>query len=246
MLEESLKTLLDTNEEFNDAVDVLAKNVFHTYNDDESILFEDGIVSDYDWANGVTKVCIIFPEGVLKTTISGNACDYDYDTGDYKEEPDYDEWDDDWCEVEYNVYQAAVEAGLGKFFAETIKVCESVYFQERCLTLMRHCFYNHEVYERFYVEDDDETGLSIELDAFIDEYKLYELEEKVGTETIALFATVYTGDELYALQKFLHEFDINDLHQSNMGRFADGTYKLFDFCGFCSTTPTKLKEKSAK
>lgn len=246
MLEEVLESLLDTSEEFNGAVNVLAKTIFHTYDDDESILYEDDAVSDYNWANGVTKVCIVFPEGVLKTTVSGTARDYDYDTGDYYEEPSYDDWDDDWCEVEYNVYQAAVEAGVGQFFAETVKVREGVYFQERCLTMMCDCFYDHKAYKRFGVAEGDDTGLSVEVEEFMEKHDLYALEDKIGRECVTLFATSYTGEELEALQKFLYDFDINDLHQSNMGKFADGSFKLFDFCGYCSRTADKVKENSVK
>lgn len=246
MLEDVLKELLASNEEARAALETLKKTLFHTYTEEESTIYEDDALGDYNWANGVTKVCVVFDEGVFKTSVSGNVTDYDYDSGEYLDEPVFDEWGDDWCKVEYEVYRAAVEAGIGHMFAETILADCGVYFQERSQTLMEDFPFidvRNRLIEKFEVDNDDD--LSIVIGELIEDYDLSELSDKIGYEYMGYFLSCYDTTELKALQNFLDAFDVNDLHAANIGWFADNTFKLFDFCGFCSRTADRVKENSA-
>jgi hypothetical protein len=216
---------------------------------------------EFTWGSGVSKVAIVCSsfDGnnyALKTAYVGAAyVDYDPDKEDNPED------DEDWkfseykhadeCRVEYLVYRAAVAAGLGHFFAEMIKIDIGIYMQEKYDTSICR------------LEDEDmklyisETLLTSELcECYRSDWILWEraavedLVKRVGLESLfshlkkncssfMIFYTRYSIVELRRLQIFLDEYDINDLHSSNIGVFGSDI-KFIDYCGFGSSTSEKV------
>jgi hypothetical protein len=61
----------------------------------------------------------------------------------------------------------------------------------------------------------------------------------------AIYVSMYTFEELYCLQKFLEEYDINDLHSSNIGWFGN-ELKFIDFSGYGTATASIVSSKKDK
>lgn len=216
---------------------------------------------EFTWGSGVSKVAIVCSsfdgnDYALKTAYVGAAyTPYDPDKEDDSEE------DEDWqfseykhadeCRVEYLVYRAAVAAGLGHFFAEMIKIDTGIYMQEKYDTSISR------------LEDEDmklhisETLLTSDLcECHRSDWILWErsavedLVDRVGLDSLfshlrcncssfMMFYNRYSIIELRRLQAFLDEYDINDLHSSNIGVFGSDV-KFIDYCGYESSTSEKV------
>lgn len=225
-----------------DVIDAASKldTSFHTYEDDNGVLYhgdetyldEDG----YEWSNGVSKVCITIPnKTVLKTSIDGTIQDYDWDTGENLEVPIYTTYPD-YCKIEYEIYEAAKAKGLDYFFAEILPMGGTVYAQE-CYTMTVDDFIFSEEGKDYFADfkrnRPSENEISVE--------GLDSLADKFDAQTFALFYWTFSTEELIKLQDFLDEYDINDLHAGNIG-FFNGDLKIFDYCGFDSSTAKKVEE----
>ena len=216
---------------------------------------------EFTWGSGVSKVAIVCSSSdgnnyALKTAYVGSAyTPYNPDKEDDSEE------DEDWqfseyknadeCRVEYLVYRAAVAAGLGHFFAEMIKIDTGIYMQEKYDTSINR------------LEDEgiklhiSETLLASNLcECYRSNWILWErdavedLVERVGLDSLfshlrgncssfMMFYNRYSIVELRRLQAFLDEYDINDLHSSNIGVFGSDV-KFIDYCGYESSTSEKV------
>lgn len=218
---------------------------------------------EFTWGSGVSKVALVCndsngDEYALKTSYVGCAycrdwCnDEDEDSEQEIDEKDiwaFDTYDKvDECRVEYLVYRAAVAAGLGHFFAEMIKIDTGVYMQEKydtsisrlddaslyvSETLIDRCrdeYYDHSLY--FEYDSVEELAEEYGLSSFLDHLKS-------NSTTFLMFLSRYGVTELHRLQAFLDEYDINDLHASNIGMFGDDI-KFIDYCGYCSSTSSAV------
>ena len=181
---------------------------------------------DIDYANGATKVVIIYNEIVIKKTFTGYI-DFSAE-GDEVELIDYDmknqdsyDYSPDYCALESVVYEEAFLKGLQDFFAEVIQVSKNVYAQLRT---------DHTLSGFFLIEDLGLTKIDVE-----------EIREEYGFEplipdyAIAWWFIHKTSEHLQTFSDFLYDHKINDLHSSNIG-FFNGEIKLFDYSGYNSGT----------
>lgn len=207
---------------------------------------------EFTWGSGVSKVAIVCNsfdgnDYALKTAYVGAVYtedeDEDWKFTEYKHA--------DECRVEYLVYRAAVAAGLGHFFAEMIKIDTGIYMQEKYDTSIGRL---EDEDMKFYIS---ETLLTSDLcECYRSGWILWErdaiedLVERVGLDSLfshlrgncssfMMFYDRYSILELRCLQTFLDEYDINDLHSSNIGVF-DGDVKFIDYCGYESSTSEKV------
>lgn len=205
-------------------------DIFNAY------LFWDRDISYY---SGASKVCFIFHDFVLKMGFAGEACEVEENENLVlrKEEKylSYDcvgsKYEFDSMEIEYDLYCEAKRRGLEYFFAETERVSDNLYVQERA-----DCSLNES--DELYEWGSDASCN----EAIIAEYNLGYLFNLVGSTVFSLFLDKYTEEELSKLSAFLEEFEINDLHEGNIGFFGE-ELKLFDFCGYETNTPIKIKSK---
>lgn len=249
-----LTTIFDCNKEstsFLEAMQVLSEP-FHNYYTDKHSIYEECILEDFccehegfKAANGVSKVVLICPENsyALKTSFRGMAY-YDDDKDDYL----FTNANEDACETEYGVYKKAVERGLDKFFAEMLYVSDGVYMQEYCSDNIMECTdvqLESALDDLLYKYYENET-LSDWADMHSNARNLDELYTYLDEEPLlfALFVSLYSEEDLYALQEFLEEYAINDLHMYNVG-WCGGKLKFIDYCGFGTNTSEILaSEKS--
>lgn len=251
-LEEILQAVQYTDA-FTAAMDCF-DNDFHNYDGEEDVVFEDGILedfcsghADFSWACGASKVVLIADNDdnsyVLKTAYVGYAYEPRDEKGDFIEDADWEfaTWDrEDDCRIEYLVYRAAVAKGVEHFFAETIKVDGAIYMQEAYHQPLAAMSRSEMLYE---VSDENRVRFKIDgaeydmtaVDNVASENGLYDLRDRLGASTFILFFDRYTVSELQALQQFLLDYDINDLHRNNIGWFYD-ELKFVDYCGFGGRT----------
>lgn len=232
-----LATYIKENRElFNPVINVLNQD-HYTYDGDEGLVYDEYPLEEFYWKTGASKVCIPYAGLVFKTSFTGYAYDYDYETSDWLDETIFEPWDKDYCQIEYEIYKRAVKEGVGIFFAETFKLSSKVYAQEEC----------DQIFEDF-LEDSDFVpprsldGFSPEdITIFANENGILRLKTLMGTTLFRYFLDCYSIASLQKLSNFLIKYDINDLHENNIGWF-DGRLKFFDFCGFRSLTFKKIKD----
>ena len=162
---------------------------------------------------GVSKVCITtedLPDWVIKTGFISNDDGYDY------------------CAIEADNYQSAIDAGLDEFFAADYELC--------AITPSEKYHFSRKVV--FYIQqraDPDEEKVSLtcynymsgsdECDEDEDEYVSYDDYDRLES----LFADSYKRlDKLFA---FIKDWDINDLHTGNFGYTPKGLVKIIDYSG---------------
>lgn len=226
----------DNMDLFKPIIEVLNQDHYTYFGDEQGLLYDEYPLEEYYWKTGRSKVCIIYAGMVFKTSFSGYAYDYDYEKSDWLDEPIFEKWDKDYCQIEYDIYIRAVKEGVGIFFAETFKLSPKVYTQEEC----------DEIFEDF-LENDDTlpprslNGFSSEdITIYASDNGILRLKSALGTTLFRYFLDCYSIHSLQKLNEFLVKYDVNDLHEKNLGWF-DGKLKFFDFCGFHSSTLEKLK-----
>lgn len=251
-LEEILQAVQYTGS-FTAAIDCL-DNDFHNYLGDETVVYENCLLEDFccdhenfSWACGASKVVLVADNDddsyVLKTAYVGYAYEPKDENGNFIEDADweFEAWDrEDDCRIEYLVYRAAVARGVEHFFAETIKVDTAIYMQEAYQKPLGDMSFSEmfslismENRAKFKIEITDFDITAVDNVAF--ETGLVGLREKLGARTFILYFDRYTVSELQALQQFLLDYDINDLHRNNIGWFYD-ELKFVDYCGFGGKT----------
>ena len=104
----------DNMELFKSIIEVLELN-HYTYCDENGVVYDEYPLDDFCWKTGASKVCIPYAGLVFKTSFSGYAYDYDYETSDWYSVPIFEEWDTDYCKIEYEIYKRAVKEGVGDF-----------------------------------------------------------------------------------------------------------------------------------
>jgi len=127
-----------------------------------------------------------------------------------------------YCALETILYEHALEAGLGAYFAEEgfLGMIDEtpIYYQQRCIPL-------------------DEMGIDYNSD---DYKKKKKISDKVCQELdiiafndiwVADFIACYGQEELKRLYDFLDEYRIGDLRAANIG-YLNGAPILFDYSGY--------------
>ena len=229
----TLETVKENCFNYNEIVDILSQS-HYTYDGDEGIIYDDYPFDGYEFLTGASKICIPAGDYVFKTSFSGYAYDYNYETSDFYDEPLFEDWKVDYCEAEYKIYELAKAAGLGRFFAATYKINSRVYVQERCPQIFEdYCGSPYVLSKR----DNTDTDTFLEI---LDDLGLSFLRQELHFRTMRYLVMEYSINDLLALQDFIITYDINDLHDGNCGFFGD-KIKFFDFCGYNSDTFEKLK-----
>lgn len=161
---------------------------------------------------GVSKVCITaedLPNWVIKTGFVSNDDELDY------------------CAIEADNYQSAIEEGLEDFFAADYEL----------YTVIPPKKYHFDRKIVFYIQeraDPDEEKVSQTCYNYMSgSDECDEDEEEYGYDDYdrleSLFANSYKMlDKLFA---FVKEWDINDLHTGNFGYTPKGLVKIIDYSG---------------
>lgn len=236
---DTLLEQLNSNDEFLNALHILSYD-FHTYSDEEGVVYEEDMLRPFYWSSGVSKVCIILNEIVLKKAFAGTVTEIDWVTGESLDDPEFDEYEQDMCELEYQVYQKAIEADVAEFFAELVQLDDGIYAQPKCdLTFDKYLESKDdcETVYLFFGED--------ECDLMKQNFDLQLLHCKLNSTIMSYLYAEYPLKKLQALQDFLRRYDINDLHYGNMG-FFNGKLKFFDYCGYCSSTIDQIRKENSE
>lgn len=244
------------------AIDILSEPIWASAYDCSEVYNEEDL-GEFDHHSGVSKVVIVLEDCVVKKAFSGYANDWDDEAEAYLEEPEYKEYDIDFCEVEYDVYLQAVKEGVGKFFAETsLTDGMGVYKQEKCDIDLEDFYYNvaYGINETGTLAEQAERDIyDYNVDpTFVKEAEMLQNGDLLAicnglgltsfgrrtrhSLTTAYFLAYYEINELKCLQRFMDVYDINDIHACNAG-FFNGVPKIYDFCGYESETPSKIKKE---
>lgn len=234
--------------DYDEAIDVLSE-VLH-YDEENLTVYEEGLLEDFEWHCGASKVAIILEDCVLKTSYSGYVY-YDADEGEDEIINDFL----DYAKMEYQLYQAAKEYNVDYFLAKTEEVAPAVYEQEKMdyvadtiteldasevLKIIPFNYTFHTSYGKQTLPPQlvlNCTGLH----KYCKMNCLEDLIERVKPDILGYFLASYTQSELDDLQQFLKDYDINDIRAGNCG-WVNGKLKIFDFCGFKSETEKILKK----
>ncbi len=200
--------------------------------EEESPIYESIMIDDYYWMSGATKVCILFDDFVLKTLICGEM-EWNEETGTF-EEIDCGDTYDDFCRIEYQVYQRAVIEGVSQFFAETIYLGDSVYAQQRSEGDV--CDIETEV-------EDEELTVANFVNSTCKALGIEKLPTYFDSDyyLVKCFFDHYSDLEMVQLYNFLKKYDINDLHDGNVGVY-NGKPMIYDFSGYLSCTSERIKK----
>ena len=174
---------------------------------------------------GASKFVMLFDGSnkVVKIPMNGS---WSYN---YNDNADYDDpvWEPfataDYCALEALIYEAAVEAGLEMFFASTVEAGRTskgcgvpYYISERVNT-----GYDYD-YE--YEPSDDSKKKAREMTN----------RGSVSIDFVAAALDFYGEVLVKEFLDFVREWEINDLHDDNIGYRNDGSPVLLDYSGFRS------------
>lgn len=216
----------------------------------EALQFEE---AGYHPVCGMTKVCFVFDEFVIKTSFDYKVM-YPFIDGVVTKKVVELE---DACETEFLAYRKAVEAGLGDFFFETDYLGCGIYVQERCEESLQDARYfrddsdsttkEYSEYERecaidALVESIPEEEAEIDVDEYttVGDSVRY-IDSYLKEDCVTNFLQTYDSGSMVKLAKFLFNYDITDIHDANVGFDKVGRLRIFDFSGFCSSTRELVK-----
>lgn len=173
--------------------------------------------SSVETAYGASKfVIFINGEQVVKVPFNGYYCEGEDDNYYFNEFVHKD-----YCAIEEAVYEKAVEAGVGEFFASTEYYGESVngtpiYISERVQN-----FYTYEDKPSISISSQEKTNKLLE--------HFYTL---LPFTWIALAIDYYGLEKVEKFIKFVDEENICDLHGDNIGFRKDGAPVLLDYSSY--------------
>lgn len=220
----------------------------------EAFQFEE---AGYHPVCGMTKVCFVFDEFVIKTS-------FDYKVM-YPSVVSIDGIAvtkkvvelEDACETEYLAYRKAVEEGLGDFFFETDYLGCGIYVQEKCEESLQDARYSRDDGDsatKEYSEYERERAIDALVDSIpeeeaemdVDEYttvgdSVRYVDSYLKEDCVTNFLQTYDSGSMVKLAKFLFSYDITDIHDANVGFDKVGRLRIFDFSGFCSSTRELVK-----
>lgn len=195
----------DTSEEIEAIMDECDKNVECRYGASKFIMLFDG------------------SDKIVKIPMNGTWF-YNYDDND---SADYDDpvWEPfataDYCALEALIYEAAVEAGLEMFFASTVEAGRT----------SKGCGIP------YYISEKVNTGYDYDREPSEDsKKKAREMTNRghVSVDFVADALDFYGETLVQQFLEFVREWDINDLHDGNIGYRNDGSPVLLDYSGFRS------------
>lgn len=205
---------------------------------------------------GMTKVCFVFDEFVIKTSFDYKTMYYTVnDDGIEKIEKKVIELEDA-CETEYLAYRKAVEEGLSDFFFETDYLGCGIYVQEKCEESLQDARWFRGLNSATKEYSEYETELAIdalvgsipeeEAEVEVDEYttvgdSVRYVDSYLKEDCVANFIRTYDRGPMVKLARFLFNYDITDIHDANVGFDKIGRLRIFDFSGFCSSTRELVK-----
>ena len=220
----------------------------------EELQFEE---AGYHPICGMTKVCFVFDEFVIKTSFDYKVTYPSIDGGVIKKVIDLE----DACETEYLAYRKAVEEGLGDFFFETDYLGCGIYVQERCEESLQDARYSRDEFDsvtKEYSEYERECAIDALVDSIpeeeaemdVDEYttvgdSVRYIDSYLKEDCVTNFLQTYDSDRMVRLARFLFNYDITDIHDANVGFDKVGKLRIFDFSGFCSSTRELVKGAKA-
>lgn len=202
---------------------------------------------------GMTKVCFVFDEFVIKTSFDYKVV-YPFIGGVVTKKVVELE---DACETEYLAYRKAVEEGLGDFFFETDYLGCGIYVQEKCEESLQDARYfrdDSDFVTKEYSEYERECAIDAlvesipeeEAEMDVDEYttvgdSVRYIDSYLKEDCVTNFLQTYDSGSMVKLAKFLFNYDITDIHDANVGFDKVGRLRIFDFSGFCSSTRELVK-----
>lgn len=132
-----------------------------------------------------------------------------------------DEWD--YCEAEAQIYQHAVEWGIEKVFAETSFLC----FVYDIPVYISECV----LYDNISWDTFDKASVQNKVDSTnFSRYSHYVISKNI----FSILLSQYGEDFCCDLVDFINYYDINDIHDENVGTMKDDTFKIFDYSDFRS------------
>lgn len=208
------------------------------YSDDETVIYDTTNIDNYDYHYGASKIVIPVNEEnyVLKRAFAGVVVDCDEDGE--PTDPLYIPNEIDDCETEYKIYLKSIEEGVEKFFAKTEKIDLGIYKQEKYIENVDDFLFNN-IYEIENVKCEEKFLEANSLN-MAQGLSLTKMRRRMDSGVFKLFIQNYSLNELYCLQSFLERYDINDISTYNVGIFDGGKIKIFDFCGYNSSTSKKI------
>lgn len=132
------------------------------------------------------------------------------------------ELEQDWnyCEAEEKIYQKSVEWGLSDIFAATEYICSIGDVQFYASELVGYSF-NNDAY----------LDCSKELKEDSQSFSKYS-HARISRIAFRPILLQYGEDFCCDLIDFLETYDIDDIHDSNVGTTDDGSFKILDYSNF--------------
>lgn len=194
-------------------------DVYDLTSEDFQLIMDDNYGEiDFEYASGASKgVFIVQDDEVIKMPFSKEEVENWEDEGD--EEYVRADMEVNYCDLEYENYLRAKEEGLEKYFA-AIRPIRSIkdvqlYAQEFC-----EC-------DDFYESSNESNNLALAV------FERSISDVSLPRDWAGEFVETYGEKELERLYNFIAEYEINDLHNGNVGRKMDGTLCLIDYSGYC-------------
>lgn len=176
--------------------------------------WEDGAECRIEW--GATKAVLIVPDWncVIKIPING-----EYGNG------------TDYCKYEKENYSYAVQHGLDRYFAP----CKSSFTYHFNPMDYDDCDYSLIIDVPVYIMDYAEVDVRMN-EEYESQSDLYNTSEDVeytsdDLDIIRIFSNFYTDEEIEEFIFFLKEYNINDIHDANIG-MINGLPVLIDYSGY--------------
>lgn len=191
----------------------------NSFEEDVFYPFKEGYDNQVDWASGATKGVLIFKNLGFVIKIPFVRCDgedlYGADDAENK-------WD--YCEQESVRYEQYSKAGFNDIFLKTEFIDyvndHPIYIQELAIPLAQ-------------IKENDESHKSCSNDEIEKVKKLWEINdyEMINSEWEADILTLY-GEEYYCnFMKFIIEYTLDDLRDTNIG-YVGKKPIILDYAGF--------------
>lgn len=129
----------------------------------------------------------------------------------------------DHCKLEAENYRYAEENGFGKYFVPCVAIPDHYI----CSMDANPVFVN--LYAMDYVNVDEDLNSK-----YCCQSELYDEDEMDDSQldVVRIFSNYYEDDEISELLDFMTDYNINDIHDGNVGALEDGAPVLIDYSGY--------------
>ena len=192
----------------------------------------------WDFSDNLNNSTVDLPGNIGEANGASRQVFWDYDHDDFVLKVGLDPGDEKYCQKEVEVYNAAVEAGLGDYFGWTARIGEvdgvGIYAMEwlNCdeeeVSDGSYKHYFHEFCEENGLDMDDVDAQEIFDEEFNENYDSYCSNSGIREWFISSIPDWQMADELNI---FLEEHHINDLHSANVG-YRGTKLVLADYAGW--------------